>query len=139
MKMSANIPSTGSEDLDYLTDLIGWEGLLTAAMRYGGQRVYIPSSPTEKMILEVGEDVASGLCKAFGGGEMQLSLALRREAHILKLVAQKPPMTINDIAHIAGVSYRTVSRIIDRHSRGRRSPHIPVIVRDDLPLFSQRR
>jgi hypothetical protein len=132
----ANTFFTGREELDQLIETVGWDGMLAVVLCYAGIRKTIPKKPDGWMVAKLGEAIAQQVCALFAGCQLQMPLSMRREALILRMDAQKPRPSINEIADTLVISYRTVHRVINASARSAYKTQIPLAIRDELPLFS---
>lgn len=107
-------PLTGSVVLDELVAVIGWDAMLGVSRAFGGQQLDIPlkCAPDHKIVTELGGDVAAKLCDAYGNTSLTIPIKFRREAEIRHLRANRPDLTINDIARLTMTHRRGVSKIL---------------------------
>lgn len=70
-----------NETLDMLTELIGATNAAILIERLGGTVIYIPSAPVAKsrLVLAIGHDAATQLCRALSGTALRLPSRLSQE------------------------------------------------------------
>ena len=118
------------ESLREIAELIGLDGAITLARRWGGRRLYVPTAVpdiTHPIAAELGLDKARELAACFGGQRLLIPQAaafqrFQRDQEIARLHAEAVP--VSEIADRYGVSERQVFAILAR-GRGREQRPAP--------------
>jgi hypothetical protein len=93
-----------------LIHLLGDKAAYCLFNMQGGQRIYIPKSPSERFIEQLGGDIAAAakLCNYMGGEYITLPMAVKFKFRYLLDAGHK----LRDIARLLGRSERRITKMM---------------------------
>ncbi len=96
-----------------IVQAIGTDATLILVQRFGGQRLWIPSTPSQELIDLLGDAAALALCELCGGNQLDLPTCrnILLEQRNLTIRLERQHLTINQIAAKHGLTRRQVIRI----------------------------
>lgn len=102
-----------------IAEVVGPEGALLLARRFGGRAVYVPGTPIAGHRLErlLGRPAFVTLCQHYGGMELRdipLAAALHNKEQMIRSLARDyPDMSRSRIAETARTTERHVRRVLN--------------------------